>query len=295
MINQTFNIGSNLRSFLKDGSLRNEDNIVTYLRLMMMESHIGYFDVEHPENTEPFVKSVFDWDGWINNCANTDHPPDYYNDEQKLMMEVMSISHYQYEDEKGHKHDPDSASTARCIKEMYELDSKMTEDFFQHYSLIKAIGKEDPDRIHSYDQYLASFRRVVGHHIDMIPKYRKNYPGYKLIFLIFDETTPYEIINGVNEQTGDRFYEAQTDEAFISVLREADLDLVIWFCPYMETKEKKLSNLITFFNPHYPIKTYSYSSNQLRCLESEDGKPKVPVFVWWSEDKDGFHRKIIWG
>ncbi len=68
-----------LKQYLKNNSLRNEDNIVAYLRLMMMESQISFFDFDHPEKTAPYVKSIFEWDGWISSNSNTDDPPDYYN------------------------------------------------------------------------------------------------------------------------------------------------------------------------------------------------------------------------
>ncbi len=210
------------------------------------------------------------------------------------MMEVMSISHYEYIDTNNRPNNPDRASVAKCIKDMYCDYPEIASSFFNEFTIVKAIYENNPNRIHSYDQYLDCFERVVGHHIEMIKKYRKNHPGYKLIFLILDESTPYEIIDGLNEQTGEKYYEAQIDESFQSILREADIDMVIWFSPYMETPEKKLTNLITFFDPHYPIKTYNYSSSQLRCLESEKGKPISPSLIWWSEDKNGFHRNIIW-
>ena len=43
---------------------------------------------------------------------------------------------------------------------------------------------------HNYDFYVDNFNRVVGKHIKKL-KNKKNHPGFKIIFFVYDESSSY--------------------------------------------------------------------------------------------------------
>jgi hypothetical protein len=283
-----------LKKYLDENSLKNEDNILVLFKLTLMEDQRVDCNNSFSRGVvKSLIDSIFYSDGWINSNGKSDPTPDYYNPSRKMMMEVMTISHYQYE-KNGNKYDPDFKGVAKCIEELYSTDSELCKRFFELNNVVKAINENDPDRIHSYQQYLDSFRRVVGHHIDEIKTYRRNHPGYKLVFLINDESTPYYIVN--EKKVGDtRIYQPIYDESFNSIIRNADIDYVIWFTPYRITPDGNYPAQIFVCDPHCLMETASYSSEDLIPLEPADGKPTLPMFIWWTDDEKGLHRNIMWG
>ena len=115
------------------------------------------------------------WTKWIDTLSKNELPPDFYNDNLKLMMDVMRIDDHAYVDEKG-----------RVINRHNERESKLIEELISKNEMFKEIaekgnlfitsdsglrGYED----HNYNFYVNNFKRVVSKHIKKINKYKKIY------------------------------------------------------------------------------------------------------------------------
>ena len=86
--------------------------------------------------------------------------------------------------------------------------------------------------------YLSNLKRIVEKHARMIPSYRKKHTGYKLGFLIFDESPAYvETKHTGTYHPGDLIcsakpYHALLDKKIVDHLLQLDIDYVIWLTPY---------------------------------------------------------------
>ena len=107
-------------------------------------------------------------------------------------------------------------------------------------------------------------------HIDKVEKYKKNHPGYQLVFLVFDESSPYlEKINE-NDILGEpgQIIKAYphlwwTDRNIMNTLKRSNVDYVIWFTTFkhLNSLEKvDLPKVIILDVKKYPyddLKEYS--------------------------------------
>lgn len=50
-------------------------------------------------------------------------------------------------------------------------------------------SKLKTEEAHNYVRYFENFRRIVKKHSKQVNNYRNNYPNYKLIFFVFDESS----------------------------------------------------------------------------------------------------------
>ena len=285
-----------LKERLTDNSMKGELNVIGLLRMMALYSNPSFIDSDPNNNIRPYLESILYWENWTDSSGKADPPPDFFNQSESLMMEVMRISHEQYVDDRGNPHDPSAARVSDFIKEMTEVGGLAIDRFFKCNTVIEAKKETDVVRPYSYQQYLESFNRVVGSHISKINLYRKNHPGFKLIFLIYDESVPYYIDDGATSSNSDvQYYDPVYDEAIHKVLRNADVDMVIWFCPYMILADSPVVPPITFFNPKNPIETEVYNVEDVKCVQNPDDKQQL-FFIWWSEDDDGLlHPNVVIG
>ena len=132
----------------------------------------------------------------------------------------------------------------------------------------------------SYAMYVDNFKRIVKKHVDKIVRYRQNHCGYKLGFLIFDETPGYlqsqDII--INPKVGDQikgfphrhFSDIKLVESFI----EADVDFIVWMTPYKNLpKNPRMYPQICVIDMRreedWKKKLIEYDDEKMLCLERE--------------------------
>lgn len=178
------------------------------------------------------------WTKWIDTSAKNELPPDFYNDNLKLMMDVMRIDDHAYVDEKG-----------RVINRHNERESKLIEELISKNEMFKEIAEKgnlfiNPDsglrgyEDHNYNFYVNNFKRVVSKHIKKINKYKKNHPGFKTIFFIFDESSPYmKLIDyEAPQKPGDLMHgdlhQWWRDSNMLNVIKDSNVDYLIWMTPY---------------------------------------------------------------
>lgn len=104
-------------------------------------------------------------------------PPDFLNDKDNLMIEVMRIDDHSFDG----KYNPVLEKERHLSKEL-EPFKKMfpNANFF-----INAVTDLPTNEDYNYMNYYLSFQRTIRKHKSKITKYRKNHPDKKLIFKKF--------------------------------------------------------------------------------------------------------------
>ncbi len=220
-----------MRNFTFD----NEDNILAYYR------DLDNRPLAFPQSDE--IWKIFQatndeelWKTWKNSSSKSDLPPDFYNDDLELMMEVMRFDDQATNSGKTH-------ATKAKESQMLELlrDLGVKEDF-PNLKQILLLGNSDlsTDDDHNFDRYRENFTRVVLKHAKKAEQYRKNHPGYKLVFFVFDETSGvyFErerqkksiLTKGTNVVVRPHMYWA--DSVMVDSIRKCQADYFIWFKPY---------------------------------------------------------------
>lgn len=174
---------------------------------------------------------------WVDNSAKNAPPPDYYNDNQKLMLEVMRVDDHAFE-QNGRIFNPTNQKARKSEKEIKEkFEDSLTE--------LTQIFVNTPTDLpsfedHNYGFYKNNFKRIVEKHIEKIDLYRSNHPGYKLIFFVFDESSMYCQVDEPHKtiKQGERF-DAEPhfwfyDKVFLDVFKESGIDYLIWYTPYKQ-------------------------------------------------------------
>lgn len=178
------------------------------------------------------------WKTWIDASSKNALPPDFYNNKFKLMMDVMRIDDHTFVDKNG-----------KVINRHNERESQITKQLIDKNKAIKEIaeagnlfinpycgleGHED----HNYKLYVDNFKRVIEKHIQKIEKYKNNHPGFKTIFFVFDESTPYiklidcEVPKGPGELIIGDLHCWWKDSNMLNILKDSNIDYLIWITPF---------------------------------------------------------------
>ena len=172
------------------------------------------------------------FDNWTDNSSNTNNPPDYINSKEKLMLEIMRV-----DDHEGGVNHPNALES----KAYYRLEKSMREHGKTLEGLTVFINPSlDNSSPNNHLIYLSNLRRIVEKHAKRISTYRKEHTGYKLGFLIFDESPAYVETKSKYDgalHPGDvicsvRPYHALYDKNILDYLLQFDIDYVIWMTPY---------------------------------------------------------------
>jgi len=176
------------------------------------------------------------WKTWKNSSSKSDLPPDFYNDDFELMMEVMRFDDQATNSGKTHA---TKAKENQMLERLRDLGAK--EDFSNLKHII-LLGNSDlsTNDDHNFARYRENFTRVVLKHANKAEQYRKNHPGYKLVFFVFDETSGvyFErekqkksiITKGTNILAKPHMYWA--DSMLVNIIKKSQADYLIWFKPY---------------------------------------------------------------
>lgn len=228
----------------------NEEFILKYVHSFDPEMCLILSDSEDSANYQETVnvlQSLFSDDyleNWKNNSQSS-LPPDFLNEKNFLMMEMMRID--------DHSSDGKANRTLAKEKQMHkELEPIL--GMFPNLEQVICIPATDlpTDVDHNYVNYYRSFQRTLRKHSSKIQKYRTNHPGLKLIFLVMDETSGVYFES--QEGSKGRLHYPFFDNKFISEFIDKDIDYLIWAMPYnhFDTIEhhKELPNLVIFDVKH---------------------------------------------
>lgn len=251
-----------------------EINIIK--RLQNFDSHDIYF-INNENESKKIFTTIYDinqWINWIDSSGKNAPPPDFYNDELKLMMDVMRIDDHAFQNKKNKIINPTLALESKIYNEL------KNKNIFSEKTLnnIFIIANTDlpTNKDHNYNFYYQNFKRVLLKHDKKIDLYKKNHPNFKTIFLIFDESSAYfELIknkkNGIMQANVHLHF---FDEKFVSIIKEIKADYIIWMTPYKKINVPPGSqNLslpyICIFDTNLPneIKTLKYKENRMKSFE----------------------------
>lgn len=215
----------------------NEINIISYFQ--ELETTQILLLPESSKRVEQICRLVHEksnWKKWIDTSAKNALPPDFYCEFEKVMMDVMRIDDHENISAKGKIVNPTRVRETQMIKKL--RDAGVLDAFPNAAPIVIAKTDLPTEQDHNYNFYLNSFTRTVQNHIDKIQNYKRNHPGFKTIFFIFDESSPYfEATDEISEITEGMYCSGKPhlwffDENFINVFTNADVDYLIWFTPY---------------------------------------------------------------
>ena len=150
-----------------------EDRIIEHLKYIDKQE-IAIFP--ESKNSEYIINSILDdesWKEWCNSSGKSDLPPDYYNNEQRVMMDIMRIDDHAFINENGRVINPTNQKESELLKELSDKNPILKDAAIDGRLIVIADsglrGYED----HNYDFYVRNFNRVVNKHIEKISLYRK--------------------------------------------------------------------------------------------------------------------------
>ncbi len=193
------------------------------------------------------------------------------------MMDVMRIDDHAYIDEKGRIINRHNERESQIINELININEIFKEVAEKGNLLIVPDSGLRENDDHNYDFYINNFRRVVEKHITKITRYKQNHPGFKIIFFIFDESSPYVecFDNKRPAYVGERFYASPhiwwLDKNMLQVVQNSEIDYLIWMCPYKhfdaEEKIKFPKAIIYDVNKFDYNKCLNYKNVDMQSLE----------------------------
>lgn len=214
------------------------------------------------------------WMEWIDSSSKSSLPPDFFNEKQALMMEVMRFDDQQTVDGNIHATKKKEAKMMKDIKDSGLLDS------FQNLEsiTINAVTDLETNADHNFNRYRGNFNRVVTKHANKVYDYRSNHPGYKLIFFVFDETSGmyFETPNQDDVKIGKNLFARAhchwLDETMLNTVKKCGADFLIWYKPHSSFETPKGINdnfpkIIMFDIENMKIETVIY--NATRMISSE--------------------------
>ncbi len=211
----------------------NETNIIELLQ--QTNSRMINF-VNPTYEGKKFFLSLYrekEFGNWTNSSAKDVPPPDFYSEKYKYMLEVMRVDDYVI---------GSSSPNALESKFIKKADDMRKENGLPSVRESNITMLVIPDMSNAsennYEIYVENFKRIVDKHLQKIDGYCKNHPGYKLGFLIFDESPGYMQVEKFYAGTkpGDKvkgnLHFGFRDRKFVEVFLHHDLDFVIWMTPY---------------------------------------------------------------
>lgn len=191
-------------------------------------------------------------------------------------MEVMRF------DDQAKDHGKIHATKIKESNMLEELKGLDLENVFPNLEKIVVNGNSNlqTDEDHNYVRFRDNFIRVISKHSKKVVNYRKNHPGFKLIFFIFDESSGIYFENkntfksklkvGAFIEAKPHFY--WVDSSFIQAIKNCNADYLIWFKPYnfFETPSginSELPKIIIYDVCNFQVDTVSYDSNLMISSE----------------------------
>lgn len=230
------------------------DKEIHILQMFQDEEYSDIFFPFESEQAERIFHCIHDsekWKQWKDNSAKGAPPPDFYCDAFKCMMEIMRIDDHAYI-KHGKLINPTNQRESEIqqkLKQSGFLESFPNSDGV----IVNAITDLPSDEDHNYQRYKENFTRELNKHKSKIPQYKKNHPGYQLVFFVLDESSSYMELAGnpasIRRAPG-RKHKASPhmhffDKDFLTPVINSDIDYLIWYSPFKNTPG----------NPQYPHAT----------------------------------------
>lgn len=192
------------------------------------------------DKIESLYKSIHElneWTSWKYSAGKDDPPPDYYNENMSVMMDVMRVDDHAFLSKKGKVVNPTNAGESKLRK---ELDESGILEYFPNCKevFINAKTLLPTEEDHNYRFYKENFARVIGEHARKVELYKRNHPGYKIVFFVMDESSAYFRIydKSIKPEEGKSVIGAPHlfffDKSFIEEIKNIKIDYLIWYAPF---------------------------------------------------------------
>lgn len=239
-----------------------------------------YFPVQS-ETTTTLFNSLIDKENfsqWVYSAGKSDPPPDFYNKEIEMMMDIMRIDDHGHLDENGKYTNPVNQRESKLRKNLNKFR------FFSNFTDIKkifinAVTDLPEFEDHNYKYYFDNFKRTIEKHIKSIPLYKSNHPGYKVVFFIFDESSGYVLAENERQakskiHQGECFYCSLyshfADKRFAEVFLNSDIDYLVWYSPFkhFESNMPEMPNICVFDIKKLSLQNfYDFQENLIMSTE----------------------------
>ena len=148
--------------------------------------------IPEAEETEAILSIVLDEAGWEDHSGEDVPPPDFVNHGQHVMPEAMRVDDHERPGDKKGFVNPSRSHESEIIRQ-YEHEFREILNMAADDARLTILGKTGlpTEEDHSYGMYIDGFKRIVEKHARHADSYRDNYPSYKLVFYVFDESTGY--------------------------------------------------------------------------------------------------------
>ena len=216
---------------------------------------------------------------WTDNSGKNNTPPDFYSDEYKYMLEVMRFDDY----EPG-SNNPNAIESKR-IKAINDERRKNGLNLFDNEHLVLYLNPDiSMSSLNNFDIYYANFCRVTNNHNSKCDAYRSAHPGYKLGFLLFDESPAYGETKDKYIGTpyaGDlvgplRYVYTPYVRKFFDQLMLLNVNYVIWVTPFKQLPTFDSRGIINAYAididkaKKKQVKSINYDENKILCLEANE-------------------------
>lgn len=216
-----------------------EIDIIEYLQSLDNSEICFPVDSDEAINVLEKIHNKELWKNWSESSGKADPPPDFFSDEYKLMIDVMRVNDTERKGKKGKLYNPNITHERELFRELQ--DKGLVEIFPDaNYYIIGDTGLTTFED-HNYMFYKKNFIRVISKHIDSIPLYKSNHPGFKVIFVVYDESTAYvQLENDIDKskpyQAGQQMIGIPhyffADKAFINCFIDKGIDYLFWLAPH---------------------------------------------------------------
>ena len=180
---------------------------------------------------------------WTIVAEDTNFPPDIYSDKYKLMGDFMMVDDSGFIKHKKKKDvyiNPQNEADSRAYRDLINAGILDMFPNLKEIYINSDTTNLKTNEHHTFSRYVDEFNRIVQAHIDNIPEYKKNHPGYQTIFFIMDKSSGYfktdcclysdEYLksNPIQVETHYPF----VDSNFLNIFKNSGIDFVVWFMPY---------------------------------------------------------------
>lgn len=174
---------------------------------------------------------------WVDTSKSNDPPPDFYNKNLKLMMDVMRFDDSSFIDANGKIQNPIYRRESEIMHRCFDNDYKnKRNDISCFISVTSGLHGSDD---HNFERYFENFKRTFNKHNKSIDLYCKNHPGYKTVLFLFDESTQYVEVkdeyflqHSSLEPITCKPHIPFIDTKFLSIIESSKTDYVVWQTPY---------------------------------------------------------------
>ena len=141
----------------------NENKIIEHFQRVQDEEIFFPKLDDEIESLYRSIHEIAEWSKWCYSAGKNDPPPDYYNENMSIMMDVMRVDDHTFISEKGKVVNPTNARESKLRK---ELDASGILNSFPNYKevFINANTLLPTEEDHNYKFYKENFARVVSDH-----------------------------------------------------------------------------------------------------------------------------------